>query len=616
MTTDKTTLIHEIASAFSLSDEAAQTACLLLEARARTLDYTFDEYMQRYHPEGFAEKDETLGGQWQGYVQFLGDDATAILRAGKSANFSTLVHECAHVFRRQLTGELREQAEKAFGIEGGTWNVEKEELFAKGLEKWIKRKHRRDKTRADVYNKGKNFVDTVYRGMERIVEIDSRMEEVYERLFDDSKYIFKQNKYEETLAQIAEGKLPKDSHIFLGMTPRIYEELGFQRLPMAITNAHLYTTLRSSGLLPEFNYHDLGEDILRQLPKQLKNPLLIVQSSNDEAEIISVIGLTDKKGDTIIVPVAQYQKGNVNGAEIDINLVKSTYGKKGFENWLKEAVEDNRLLYIDKKKTEPIWMGQGFRQVYQHFPDRAILPPELKPPDVLQNISGFLPENIAHFQEAVKRKFPERFAPSGERILYQSKRKRMDDNQRFETGGKLSDSESRKQSAYENYATIQEKYITALANAKRGEKTKIKNIYEPLLDKAGKAYGSEAKESIKLYNALRTDLEEGWGRTTVNNPGGKQFIDGEIQKYVNGKQTNEESQLETARKTGYVQGVCESVAAVSGDKKMAVKLLSEMNVNRDTAKKFANPETYKTLEKGIFAQKPEQKLEQTHSIKR
>ena len=92
MTTNKTTLIREIASAFSLSDEAAQTACLLLEARARTLDFTFDEYMQRYHPEGFAEKDENLDGQWQGYVQFLGDDASAILRAGKSANFSTLVH--------------------------------------------------------------------------------------------------------------------------------------------------------------------------------------------------------------------------------------------------------------------------------------------------------------------------------------------------------------------------------------------------------------------------------------------------------------------------------------------------------------------------------------------
>jgi len=79
---------------------------------------------------------------------------------------------------------------------------------------------------------------------------------------------------------------------------------------------------------------------------------------------------------------------------------------------------------------------------------------------------------------------------------------------------------------------------------------------------------------------------------------------------------NLERQLETARKAGYVQGVCECVAVVGNEQNMGKKLLSEMNVTKDMAKKFANPETFKTLEKGIFTQKQEQKLEQTHSIKR
>jgi len=78
---------------------------------------------------------------------------------------------------------------------------------------------------------------------------------------------------------------------------------------------------------------------------------------------------------------------------------------------------------------------------------------------------------------------------------------------------------------------------------------------------------------------------------------------------------NFERQLETARKAGYVQGVCECVAVVGNDKNMGTKLLSEMQVTKDMAKKFANPETYKTLEQGIFSQKQEQKLEQTHSRK-
>jgi hypothetical protein len=76
------------------------------------------------------------------------------------------------------------------------------------------------------------------------------------------------------------------------------------------------------------------------------------------------------------------------------------------------------------------------------------------------------------------------------------------------------------------------------------------------------------------------------------------------------------SEIETARKTGYVQGVCECVAAIGDDLTLGKKLLTEMNVTKDLAKKYANPETFKTLEQGIFASKPEQNLEQTQGIKR
>ena len=73
-------------------------------------------------------------------------------------------------------------------------------------------------------------------------------------------------------------------------------------------------------------------------------------------------------------------------------------------------------------------------------------------------------------------------------------------------------------------------------------------------------------------------------------------------------------ELNLAKKAGYVQGVCECVAAIGDDHTLGKKLLSEMNVTKDMAKKFTSPETYKALEQGIFA--PQQQLEQTHSIKR
>ena len=73
--------------------------------------------------------------------------------------------------------------------------------------------------------------------------------------------------------------------------------------------------------------------------------------------------------------------------------------------------------------------------------------------------------------------------------------------------------------------------------------------------------------------------------------------------------------LDLANKAGYVQGVCECVAVVGEEKGLGKKLLTEMNVTKDMAQKYARPETYKTLEQGIF-QKQEQKLERTQGRNR
>jgi len=95
------------------------------------------------------------------------------------------------------------------------------------------------------------------------------------------------------------------------------------------------------------------------------------------------------------------------------------------------------------------------------------------------------------------------------------------------------------------------------------------------------------------------------------------FANSEKEKYESSFSNGNSNEIEIARKAGYVQGVCECVAAIGDDHALGKKLLSEMNVNRDMAKKYANPETFKTLEQGIFAQKPERKqeLEQTQGFK-
>jgi len=93
-------------------------------------------------------------------------------------------------------------------------------------------------------------------------------------------------------------------------------------------------------------------------------------------------------------------------------------------------------------------------------------------------------------------------------------------------------------------------------------------------------------------------------------------------KYSDKKHDVKISNITIAKKAGYVQGVCESLLALNSVEgrriiskpeidRLSKILLSEMHVTKDLAKKFANPETYKALEQGIFA--PQQKIEQTQS---
>ena len=63
-----------------------------------------------------------------------------------------------------------------------------------------------------------------------------------------------------------------------------------------------------------------------------------------------------------------------------------------------------------------------------------------------------------------------------------------------------------------------------------------------------------------------------------------------------------------SKKTGYIQGVCESVLALGDDYIQSKKLFSKMKITKEDAKKYAHPETYKKLEEGIFSQKQEQNI--------
>ena len=385
-------LLDEIKQNFNLDNEGAEAALLLIRERALSLELSLSEYMRTYHPQGFSEKDNSLNEEYKGYIKFIGEDAASIIKTGKTADFSTFTHEIAHGFRRQLSGDLKVTAEKAFKVENGQWTHVQEEAFAVGFEEYIRLRLTENEELEKVFEKGSLYMQRVYNGLDRIIELNPEIIKVYDQMFTHGRFQFNQEEFDKTIDKIENFKDEtskfSSSHVYLGMTPPIYQELGFERLPVMITAKHLQNIMAETGKDKNTNYHGFTADMIKQIPETIKKPLIIMQSQNkgNEEDIIAVIELKDTSGHPIIIPFSPNKKGNFNDIEIDINLAKTIYGKESFDNFLNKAIKENRILYLNEKS-------------------RDIVPPELQ---LLRNYkSQLLYNNIAEYHKAVKGKNPD-----------------------------------------------------------------------------------------------------------------------------------------------------------------------------------------------------------------
>ena len=165
----------------------------------------------------------------------------------------------------------------------------------------------------------------------------------------------------------------ENTHIFVANTPAVLQELGIKDRPMLITASHIYSIIVSEEQAKadgryrkKTNYHNLGIDIVSQLPQAIANPVAIVKSNNDssDSDIVLITTLADKVGKPVIVAVKIDGFGNYNGLEINTNLIKSAYGKDNFSRYVNDAVTENRFLYFNKKRSQELMNPPGVQ-----FPD-------------------------------------------------------------------------------------------------------------------------------------------------------------------------------------------------------------------------------------------------------
>lgn len=121
----------------------------------------------------------------KGGVDFM-PDGRAIIYLFEHADFSTLVHEIGHIFRRDLSAADLATAEKWAGVKNGNWTVEAEEKFARGFERYLRDGKAPTSKLQQVFDRFRTWLKKIYqrlRGSAIDVKLNADIRRVFDHLF-------------------------------------------------------------------------------------------------------------------------------------------------------------------------------------------------------------------------------------------------------------------------------------------------------------------------------------------------------------------------------------------------------------------------------------------------
>lgn len=166
------------------------------------------------------------------------------------------------------------------------------------------------------------------------------------KLADDEK------NFSSSVDALLKNTLPSGKPVRVMTTPLVLKSVGAPLLPVEVE----YSDLHKIALGKHGN--EMSPDIVKQLPRALADPLMILKSydgKNGERRIVVVLDLKDRNGATVISPLELKQ--NYKNNKYYLNLLKTSYGKtdsktgKPSYEYFKRQIEAGNVLYVNKKRT-------------------------------------------------------------------------------------------------------------------------------------------------------------------------------------------------------------------------------------------------------------------------
>lgn len=190
----------------TLTDVERNTAVSIFTALAHGAGMDTETYLNTYYGEevitntppadmaGVAAQEGINTHEIKGASEFkaLAGDIKALVYVSEKADFSTFVHEAAHIARKTLQGNLLLDAEKAFGVDGGKWSRAQEEAFARGFEQYLREGKAPSAELQSVFQKAAEFLARIYKSLKEIIHINDDVRAVFDELLTGDKSVLRE----------------------------------------------------------------------------------------------------------------------------------------------------------------------------------------------------------------------------------------------------------------------------------------------------------------------------------------------------------------------------------------------------------------------------------------
>lgn len=160
--------------------------------------------------------------------------------------------------------------------------------------------------------------------------------------------------YLEQIDKYYNKKLASHLLIEFGKTPEILQKFGAPDLPLVMQQSTLTKCVRKKT--GSRSAHELSREVIETLPKQIENPIFLI-NDNARNSIALISDTIDRNSNYILIAIGL----NETRKEMQVNEIKSIYGKTNLKEYLQKHSELEQLHIIDNKKAEMLSRLVGFQ---------------------------------------------------------------------------------------------------------------------------------------------------------------------------------------------------------------------------------------------------------------